>query len=365
MKKHFAIISLTVLSFYSLSANPVPAAAPAKAGAIPPAAHGATISAPAGAHSVPAGGAAAVDPHAPAAPHGSTALTTGGEAPFSFAETIAHHLSDAPLWKLELAGYDISITKRVVMLFMAAGFLLLILIPAARAIAKNPYKKPSRFTGFVEVLVNFIRHDVAHASLGHHSHPYEPYLLTLFFFILISNLLGLIPSLGEIYVTIGQATGLMHAHGGHDSFALPLAEKLWPGITATGDIAVTATLAIFSFIVILISGFAYQGVLFIRNIVPDGIPLPLWPIMWPIEFIGLFTKPFALAIRLLANMTAGHMIILVLLGFIFQFQSYFIAPVSVAGAVAIYMLELFVAFLQAYIFTFLTSLFISQVQHRH
>lgn len=288
-----------------------------------------------------------------------------GEA-FSFAETIAHHLSDAPLWKLELAGYDISITKRVVMLFLAAFLLVIILVPAARRIAKNPYAKPTRFTGFVEVFVNFIRHDVAHASLGHHSHPYEPYLLTLFFFILISNLLGLIPSLGELYVFAGQATGLMHAHGGHlDSFSLPMAEKLWPGITATGDIAVTATLAIFTFIVIIISGFAYQGVLFIRNIVPDGIPLLLWPIMWPIEFIGLFTKPFALAIRLLANMTAGHMIILVLLGFIFQFQSYFIAPVSVAGAMAIYLLELFVAFLQAYIFTFLTALFISQVQHRH
>jgi F0F1-type ATP synthase membrane subunit a len=94
-----------------------------------------------------------------------------------------------------------------------------------------------------------------------------------------------------------------------------MAEKLWPGITATGDIAVTATLAIFTFLVILISGFAYQGAMFIRNIVPGGIPLLLWPIMWPIEFIGLFTKPFALAIRLLANMTAGHMIILVLLGF--------------------------------------------------
>lgn len=284
---------------------------------------------------------------------------------FSFAETIAHHLSDAPLWKLELAGYDISITKRVMMLFIAAALLVLILVPVARRIAKDPYRRPSRFTGFIEVLVNFIRNDVAHANLGHHSHPYEPYLLTLFFFILISNLLGLIPSLGELYIAIGQALGLVHAHGGHDSLQLPLAEKLWPGITATGDIGVTATLAIFSFLVILLSGFAYQGVLFIRNIVPAGIPLLLWPIMWPIEFIGLFTKPFALAIRLLANMTAGHMIILVLLGFIFQFQSYYIAPVSVAGAVAIYLLELFVAFLQAYIFTFLTSLFISQVQHRH
>lgn len=342
-------------AFAALSANPAPAAVPAaaKAGVQPAAAQPHGAAAPAVA---PHAGAPELHNAAPAAAHAEA---------FSFAETIAHHLSDAPLWKLELAGYDISITKRVVMLFIAAGLLLLILIPPARRIAKNPYAKPSRFSGFVEVLVNFIRNDVAHASLGHHSHPYEPYLLTLFFFILISNLLGLIPSLGEMYVAVGQAIGFVHAHGGHDSLQLPLAEKLWPGITATGDIGVTATLAIFSFVVILISGFAYQGVLFIRNIVPNGIPLLLWPIMWPIEFIGLFTKPFALAIRLLANMTAGHMIILVLLGFIFQFQSYFIAPVSVAGAVAIYLLELFVAFLQAYIFTFLTSLFISQVQHRH
>ncbi len=360
MKRKLAIISAFFIATSVFSANPVPVAPaqPAKAGAVPAAAHGATITAPADAHGAPAG------LHTAPAGH-DAAPAAHGDAPFNFAETIAHHLSDAPLWKLELAGYDISITKRVMMLFLGAGFLMLILIPAARRIGKDPYKKPSRFTGFVEVLVNFIRNDVAHASLGHHAHPYEPYLLTLFFFILISNLLGLIPSLGEIYVTVGQATGLMHAHGGHDSLALPMAEKIWPGITATGDIAVTATLAIFSFIVILISGFAYQGVLFIRNIVPAGIPLPLWPIMWPIELIGIFTKPFALAIRLLANMTAGHMIILVLLGFIFQFQSYLIAPVSVAGAVAIYMLELFVAVLQAYIFTFLTALFISQVQHRH
>ena len=339
-------------AFAVLSANPAPAAAPAAAKAGAPALHAAPAT---GAH-----GAG----NAPAELHAGTTTPAHAEA-FNFAETIAHHLSDAPLWKLELGGFDISITKRVVMLFIAAGLLLLILIPPARRIAKNPYAKPSRFSGLIEVLVNFIRNDVAHASLGHHSHPYEPYLLTLFFFILISNLLGLIPSLGEIYVTIGQAIGFVHAHGGHDSLQLPLAEKLWPGITATGDIGVTATLAIISLLVILISGFAYQGVLFIRNIVPAGIPLALWPIMWPIELIGIFTKPFALAIRLLANMTAGHMIILVLLGFIFQFQSYYIAPVSVAGAVAIYMLELFVAVLQAYIFTFLTTLCISQVQHRH
>ncbi len=343
-------VALVSVGSSSLSANPAPAevSAPAKVG---DSAAPATIAPAADSHA--AGDAAAAE-HA------------AGSDAFSFAETIAHHLSDAPLWKLELAGYDISITKRVVMLFIAAALLILILVPAARRIAKDPYKKPSRFTGFIEVLVNFIRHDVAHASLGHHAHPYEPYLLTLFFFILISNLLGLIPSLGEIYMFILALTGLESGHLAHvGSLELPLAEKLWPGITATGDIGVTATLAVFTFIVILISGFAYQGVLFIRNIVPDGIPLALWPIMWPIEFIGLFTKPFALAIRLLANMTAGHMIILVLLGFIFQFHSYLIAPVSIVGSVAIYLLEIFVAFLQAYIFTFLTSLFISQVQHRH
>lgn len=341
------LASIYILALSSLAAN-TPAAAPAAKAGVP------------AAHVPPLPNA---DLHAPA----SVAASTGAnhEEAFSFAATIAHHLSDAPLWKLELAGYDISITKRVVMMFIVVTLLLLILIPTARSIAKDPYKKPSRFTGIVEVFVNFIRNDVAHASLGHHSHPYEPFLLTTFFFILFSNLLGLIPSLGEIYVTVGQAFGFVHAHAGHDSLQLPLAEKLWPGMTATGDIGVTATLATIAFLVIIIAGFAHQGALFLVNIVPRGIPFLLWPIMWPIEFIGLFTKPFALAIRLLANMTAGHMIILVLLGFIFQFQSYVIAPISVVGAVAIYMLELFVALLQAYIFTFLTSLFISQVQHRH
>jgi F-type H+-transporting ATPase subunit a len=348
MKRYALLIFVALVLAPGLSAN-VPAAPaghePAKAGMTPPVT---TI----------AGHEAAL--------HSQPAEVTIASGEFNFAETIAHHLSDAPLWKLELAGYDISITKRVVMMFLAALILLVILIPVARRIAKDPQRKPSRFSGFIEVLVNFIRNDVAHASLGHHARPYEPFLLTLFFFILISNLLGLIPSLGEIYVFAGQATGFIQTHGGHvDSLHLSWAEKLWPGTTATGDIGVTATLAVISFLVILLSGFAYQGVMFIRNIVPKGIPIFLWPIMWPIEFIGLFTKPFALAIRLLANMTAGHMIILVLLGFIFQFQSYFVAPISVAGAVAIYMLELFVAFLQAYIFTFLTSLFISQVQHRH
>jgi F-type H+-transporting ATPase subunit a len=275
---------------------------------------------------------------------------------------INHHLGDSKVFHFELSGYDLSITKRVIMMWVATLFLLLLIIPAARKIAKNAHNRPGRYTGMVEVFVNFIRNDIGHGTLGHHSKPFEPFLLTIFFFILFLNLIGLIPSLGEIFVTAGHFVGYdFHTAAGET----PLPLKIWPGITPTGDLGVTATLAIISFVVIQISGFAYQGIAYIKNIVPAGVPLAIWPIMWPIELLGQFTKPFALAVRLLANMTAGHMIILIFIGFIFQFQLYAIAPVSVGISIAIYMLEIFVAFLQAYIFTFLTALFIAGSSHRH
>jgi len=284
---------------------------------------------------------------------------------FDMGAMIAHHLSDAPLWKLEAYGYDISITKRVVMMWITSLLLLLIFIPIARKIKKSPYKKPNRLQGFFEVLIQFVRKDISQSSMGHHSKHYEPYLLTVFFFVLAGNLLGLFPSLGEIAQTVGEVTGLLHAPHSHDSLLTPMLMKLWPGGAFTGDIAVTATMASLTLLMILIAGFAHQGVGYIKNIVPKGIAAPLWLIMWPIELIGHLTKPFALAIRLLANMTAGHLIILVLTGFIFQFQSYGVAAISVPAAMAIYFLELFVAFLQAYIFTFLTALFVAGAQHRH
>lgn len=288
---------------------------------------------------------------------------------FKMEEVIAHHLGDQKLWDIQVnvAGsqIDMSITKRVVMMWIASLFMLMIFIPAARKIAKRPYNKPSRFTGIVEVFTHFIRDNVGKSSMGHHSGHYEPFLLTLFFFVLFSNLLGLVPPLGELAQLSAESMGWVHHADGHDGLHLPILVKLWPGITPTGDISVTAALAGISFFVILLAGFAHQGALFIRNIVPKGIPLALWPLMWVVEFVGQFTKPFALAIRLLANMTAGHLIILALMGFIFQFESYYVAPASILSSVAIYLLELFVAFLQAYIFVFLTALFISQVQHRH
>jgi len=283
---------------------------------------------------------------------------------FNMGEVIVHHLTDMPLWHFEIGGIDLSITKRVVMMWIAVAFMLAIFIPAARRIAANAYKRPSRFTGAIEVLVNFIRKDVGEGSMGSHSKNYEPFLLTLFFFILFSNLLGLIPSLGELAHTVAGLFGGAHeaAGGAHD---VPMAVKIWPGITPTGDINVTATLAVFSFFAIVGAGFANQGIAFVKNIVPKGIHWAIWPIMWPIEAAGLIIKPTALAIRLLANMTAGHLMILVFLGFIFQFQSYAVAVPSILASVAIYLLEIFVGFLQAYIFVFLTALFIGAAQHRH
>ena len=283
---------------------------------------------------------------------------------FNLGEVINHHLADAPLWHLEYNGYDISITKRVMMMWLASLFLILFLIPVGIKIRLNPYKRPSRFGAFVEILVTFIRDNVGRATMGNHSSAYEPFLLTLFFFILVCNLLGLFPPMGEIFQIVGEFTGLVpHVKASHDF--IPFLVKLWPGITATGDISVTAGLAALVFLVILSSGFIYQGLAYIKNIVPSGVPLFLGPLLWIIELAGLIIKPIALSIRLLANMTAGHIIILILMSFIFQFKSYIVAPVSVSASAAIFLLEIFVAFLQAYIFTFLASLFVSEAQHRH
>ncbi|NUP54272.1 MAG: F0F1 ATP synthase subunit A, partial [Gemmatimonadaceae bacterium] len=163
---------------------------------------------------------------------------------------------------------------------------------------------------------------------------YAPFILGLFFFILIANLLGLIPF----------------------------------GSTATGNISVTATLAIITFLMVEVAGMRAQGLGYLNTIFYWNKDLPLWMrvpmfvLMSPIEVVGKLTKPFALAIRLFANMTAGHIVVLALIGLIFTFRSYFIGIAPAAMAVAIMMLELFVAFLQAFIFALLASVFIGQIR---
>jgi F-type H+-transporting ATPase subunit a len=171
-------------------------------------------------------------------------------------------------------------------------------------------------------------------NVGPHGNAYVPYLLTLFFFILFANLLGLVPY----------------------------------GATATGNISVTATLAIVTFFVIEIAGMKAQGAAYFRTIVfwPHDMSLPLklfiTPILTPIEIVGKFTKPFALAIRLFANMVSGHVVLLALISLIFTFATWFLVPVPIAMALGISLLELFVALLQAFVFTLLSSVFIGLIR---
>lgn len=224
---------------------------------------------------------------------------------------------------------NLSITKHVVFLWVAALILLLLLTTSARRNSSRAV--PTGLGNLVEVFVVFIRDEVVLPTIGREGLRFLPFFLTLFFFILVCNLLGLVPY----------------------------------GSTATGNVNVTAALAIISFFFIQIAGIMKNGFFgYFRGLVPHGVPVFVLPVMIVVEFIGLFTKPFALCIRLFANMTAGHIVILSLISLIFTFGTILVAPVSVAFALFINLLEIFIALLQAYIFTMLSSLFVSLAVHQ-
>jgi len=245
-----------------------------------------------------------------------------------------------------VGGIDVSPTKHVVYMILAAFLVFVTMWYGGRQIERRHRegKGPRGFGAAVEALVLWVRNDVAVANIGHGGEKFAPYILTLFFFILYCNLLGLLP---------------------------------W-GAAATGNIAVTAALALTAFLTIEISGMVALGPKgYVKTIVmiPPGMKgigaVIMALIMTPVEIIGKLVKPFALTLRLFANMTAGHFVILVLLGLIFVFGT---APpairgIVVVGAVALtwfmMMLELLVAFLQAYIFALLTSVFIGLMRHEH
>jgi F-type H+-transporting ATPase subunit a len=259
----------------------------------------------------------------------------GQSEAFDFRHLLEHvkdsHTVELPFIHLELPHFplvhiggiavDISPTKHVFFLLLCAVLLIFITIASARAYRKNIV--PRGFVNLIEMLVVFIRDEVALPNMGPEGIKYVPYLLTTFFYILLMNLVGLVPF----------------------------------GATSTSNIMVTAGLATIAFFMIQISAIRAQGMKHYLMHLTGGVHWGLWIIMIPIEIIGLFTKPFALCIRLFANMSAGHIVILSLLGLIFMFHSIAIAPASVVFALFIYMLELFVAVLQAYIFTMLTSVF--------
>jgi len=225
---------------------------------------------------------------------------------------------------------DFSITKAVFGMLVASVLLLWLLLSFARSYKKSGTSAPKGLQGLLEPVVLFIRDDVAIPNIGEKKYErFMPYLLTVFFFILINNLLGLIP--------------------------------IFPfGANVTGNVNVTFVLALFTF---LITQFSANKTHWKHVFAAPGVPFWLLPIMIPIEIIGLFSKPFALMIRLFANITAGHIIVLSLVTLIFIFQSIALAPVSIAFVLFMDCLELLVAFLQAYVFTLLSALFMGMATH--
>jgi F-type H+-transporting ATPase subunit a len=226
---------------------------------------------------------------------------------------------------------ELSITKNVAMLFLVIAIILIIFLSAANFYKKNPGKAPKGVAAVIEPVVVFIRDEIALPNIGIHKYKkFLPYLLTIFFFIWIGNLLGLMPGAANL----------------------------------TGNIAVTTSLAVFTFIVTNINGNkAYWKHVFAT----PGVPLPLLIVIVPVEIIGLFTKPFALLVRLFVAITAGHIVILSFIGLIFVFESLAIGVASTIMVVFINMIEVLVATIQAYVFTLFSAMYIGQAvaEHEH
>jgi len=253
---------------------------------------------------------------------------------------ILHHVMDGksldfapfgsiPLPQFSLFGIDLSITKHV--LFMWIGSVLLFIVMTRVAKAYKNSMVPKGFTNFWEVFILFVRDEIARPTIGKGFEKFLPYLLTAFFFILFGNFLGLIPF----------------------------------SATFTSNISVTATMAIFTFLVVQLAGIRNHGIWgYFKGLLPHGVHWLILIVLIPVEILGLFTKPFALAIRLFANMTAGHIVIYALISLIFVMQSVGWAGLAIPMALFIYGLEVLVALLQAYVFTMLSSLFIGMAVHQ-
>lgn len=225
---------------------------------------------------------------------------------------------------------DFSITKNVFTILLSVVALLAIFLTVARGYKKRAGKSPKGLQSWLEPIILFVRDEIAKPNLGHKYERYMPYLLTVFFFIWFNNMLGLVP--------------------------------FFPGsANVTGNIAVTMVLALITLVIILFSGNKYYW----SHIFNPPVPWWLKPLMIPVEIVGIFTKPFALMIRLFANITAGHILVLSLMCLIFIFNSIAIAPASILFVIFIGLIELLVAFIQAFIFTILSALFIGMAIEEH
>ncbi len=291
---------------------------------------------------------------------------------FNAGETIIEHVAnsglDHPLIHLPtIGGIDFSVTKHVFMLWLVATLVFVVVTVVVRRYVKQDRLVPSGFMNALETVVEFIRDSVVRPSVGDKwTMTWTPLLLTLFAFILTANAIGMIP--------IFELPGLLNhsvLHASDDSF---LGRLLHGGATATSNFNVTAALAVVSFFAIIVAGSkAHGAVQHWKNLVPHGVSPFLAVALIPIEILGMLVRPFALTMRLAANMTGGHIAILAILSFVFIFAEMagqFVGmgiglAFSVPLAVAISALEIIVILVQAYVFTLLTAVFIGMAIHAH
>lgn len=268
----------------------------------------------------------------------------GHEEKHGLKELIFHHIFDSkegegfyyPLFKL--FGVEIAITKHVLVMWIVAALLVLVGFLVAKAVKRDKTATGGRLSILVQIFIEFIQNDILKPNF-HHGDEYKkwtPYFVTLFFYILFSNFIGMVPF----------------------------------SATITGNIAVTMTLAVLTFLITQIYGMSKRGVVhYWVGLVPEGVPKALWPMLFVIEFAGLFTKPFALTLRLFANMIAGHIVILVFLYFAAESANSLIglgvAPLATTAAIAVNVLEVLICVLQAYIFTFLSAIFVASAGESH
>jgi F-type H+-transporting ATPase subunit a len=303
----------------------------------------------------------------------AAAAAEGHAGKFDAGETIIHHVANSPIAEPlihlpRIAGIDFSVTKHVFMLWLVAATVFVVVTWAVRRYLRQERLIPSGFMNGLEAVVVFVRDDIAQPNVGEKwVFTWTPLILTFFIFILCANAIGLIP--------IFDLLGLLDHYALHTAEGSFVKHLLHGGTTATSNFNVTAALATITFGAIIVAGSREHG--FIRhwiNLVPHGLAWPIYIMLVPIEVMGMFVRPFALTMRLAANMTGGHIAVLAILSFVFLFAEMagraaagigVGVAVSVPLGVGISALEILVALIQAYVFTLLSAVFIGMAIHVH
>ena len=284
-------------------------------------------------------------------------------------EHVANSSIDHPIFELPtVLGINFSVTKHVLMLWIVAVLLFVLITWSTRKYLKQDRPIPTGFMNALEAVVQFIRDSIVLPNVGKKFvNTWTPLVLTFFFFIVTANAFGLIP----IFEVLGVVDRFI-LHTDHESI---LNRVLHGGATATGNYNVTAALALITFLAIIVAGTKAHG--FIKhwkNVVPSGLAWPVYIILIPIELMGMLVKPFALTMRLAANMMGGHIAILAILSFVFIFSEMFQSVLAGVGVglvvslplvVGVSALEIIIVLVQAYVFSLLTAVFIGMAINVH